>query len=434
MAPSARAQEAVAAEAAGRAYASGWYRTVRMDTWLWEGADRAVLEAALDRIAGTAGERRWDHRADTLVDYGPGHWVFELSATGDSAFARGERSEKEGDTDGARRHFVQAAIYYTIASYPHLRDEPSRQALAKAFEAYRRAGRLLARPLEEWRFTVDGVPFSAFVHLPKASGDPLPVVLKTGGMDVLSTEFFPLYQRFADTGIAMITFDMPGTGNLGVVGADADKHHVAVLERVIEDPRFDASRVAVWSASLGGMPAVKVAITQQDRLAAVVSGCGLVHAVHAFELGGSAPPGLADMVEAYAASHLTDAQIEEIEAGFRAEPELAAQRDNFQFEVYVDRVRANPDSMLDLVSKSRPVSLVVQGLLGRGVVTDVPILSVNTHADPLVPQSDSLLATDASKYGTLMLFGHHEGHCVARTVANDPIIDWLVARLGEPST
>jgi hypothetical protein len=72
---------------------------------------------------------------------------------------------------------------------------------------------------------------------------------------------------------------------------------------------------------------------------------------------------------------------------------------------------------------------MVQGLLGKGVVTDVPILSVNTHADPLVPQSDSLMATDASKHGTLMLFGEHDGHCVSRTVAGGPILNWLADQL-----
>jgi hypothetical protein len=322
-----------------------------------------------------------------------------------------------------------ASIYYTIASYPHLRDEPSQAALANAFDAYERAGRHFAVPLQKWDFEVDGVTFSAYVHMPAGATGPVPVVLKTGGMDVLSTEFYTLYDSLSELGMAMVTFDMPGTGNNGIVGADADKHHVAVIERAARDSRFDPERIAVWSASLGGMPAVKVAITQ-PQLAAVVNGCGLVHAVHAQELGGPPPPDEdpSELIDAYNAGQLSEEQIAQFNESI-ASPELDAQRQSFQFEVYVDRVRAQPDSMLDLIAKSRPVSLVDQGLLGKGVVTDVPILSVNTHADPLVPQSDSLMATDASKHGTLMLFGEHDGHCVARTVANGPILEWLADRL-----
>ena len=422
--------DTVSSEAAEAAYADGWYRTVRMGTWLWEGAERSKLEETLERIAAAQGPRRWDDRADTLIEHGPGHWVYEFSATARAAYEAGLMHEAHGEPDAARKRFMQAAIYYTIASYPHLRDAPSRTALSRAFDAYARAGRHFAVPLEVWQMEVEGIRFPAFVHLPTDVKGPVPVVLKTGGMDVLSTEFYSLYEPLTERGMAMITFDMPGTGNDALVGEDADKHHVAVLERARDDPRFDADRIAVWSASLGGMPAVKVAITQQAHLRAVVNGCGLVHAVHAFELGG--PPqegeGLAGVIAAYNAGQLSDAQVAEIEAAF-ASPELEAQQQSFQFEVYVDRYRAKPGSLLDLAAKARPVSLKVQGLLGRGVVTDVPILSVNTHVDPLVPQTDSLMATDASKHGTLMLFGEHDGHCVARTVGNPAILEWLSAQM-----
>ena len=423
--------EVVSAESAPTDYSDGWYRTVRMGTWLWEGADRTAIEETLGRIAASSGARRWPDRADTIIEYGPGHWVYEFSITGEAADAAGLKAEQRGDSHAARDHFMRASIYYTIASYPHLRDEESRAALAKAFDAYERAGRHLPVPLERWDFEIDGVSFAAFVHLPEGrSASSVPVVLKTGGMDVLSTEFYPLYDTFNELGMAMITFDMPGTGNDGIVNADADRHHVAVIEKAVRDPRFDPERIAVWSASLGGMPAVKVAITQQQHLAAVVNGCGAVHALHAQELGGPPPPDsdIAGLIAAYNAGQLSEAQIAEFNESLSS-PEFEAQAQSFQAEAYIDRIRARPDSVLDLMAKSRPVSLKVQGLLGKGVVTDVPILSINTHADPLVPQSESLLVTDASKHGTLMLFGEHDGHCVARTVGNGPIIDWLTDQL-----
>ncbi len=422
--------EELSAEQASEEFAGNWYRSVRMHTWLWEGAEKTTIEATLGRIANGGGERRSEDLADTLLEYGPGNWIYEFSSAAQEAYAAGVESEQLANRVAARIHFLRASVYYTIASYPHLRDRHSRRALSDAFDAYKKAGRHFIVPLQTWEMTVDGVDFPAFIHMPgQASGRPIPVILKTGGMDVLSTEFYPLYSRLNELGIAMIVFDMPGTGNLGIVAEDSEKHHEAVIRRVLKDKRFDPERIAVWSESLAGMPAVKVAVTQQENLAAVVNSCGLLHAVHS-DLGLPPPQGvqLDTILAAYRNGELSEDQIAELNHRMSS-PEYEERSQGFQFEVYVDRVRARPGSILDLFARSRPLSLYHQAILGKGVVTQVPLLTVNTHVDPLVPMAESLMATDASLRGTLMLFGEHEGHCVSRSLAVDEVIDWLAARL-----
>jgi len=419
--------EAISSEAAPERYQDNWWRDVRQGMWEWEGADWAVISGALDRIENSTGRRRLDDKVDTVIDYGPGHWVYEWSAIGDQAYREGLAHETKGDTLAARQSFLQSSIYYTQASYPHFRDEPSRAALTKALDVYARAGRHFNVPLQEWQLEVDGAQFRAFVHLPsKQSTEPVPVILKTGGMDVMSTEFYRLSEMINATGTAMIVFDAPGTGNDGIVDATYDKHHVAVLKKVLADKRFDPTRIGVWSESLAGLTAVRMALGEhRDAIAAAVNSCGPIHALYAMELTGGTPEqyDLHEMIESYKAGQLSRAEIDEFNQAMLTPP-LEGMLANFQSQAFVDRVRAEPGNVLDILSKSLPISLIEQGLLDEKNVTNTPLLTINTHSDPLVPLSESQLVTDASVQGKLMIYDNYEGHCVSR--AEIPVIlEWL---------
>ena len=419
--------EATSSEAAPQRYQDNWWRDVRQGMWEWEGADWTVVSGALDRIENAAGKRRIEDKVDTLIDYGPGHWVYEWSAIGTQAYVQGLEHEARGDALAARQSFLQSSIYYTQASYPHFRDEPSRAALAKALDAYARAGRHFNVPMEQWQLEVDGAQFRAFIHLPSAqSTEPVPVILKTGGMDVMSTEFYRLSEMINATGMAMIVFDAPGTGNDGIVDATYDKHHVAVLKKVLSDKRFDATRIGVWSESLAGLTAVRMALGEHSNaIAAAVNSCGPIHALYAMELTGGVPAqyDLHEMIASYQANQLSQAEINEFNKAMLTPP-LAGMLANFQSQAFVDRVRAEPGNVLDILSKSLPISLIEQGLLNEKNVTDTPLLTINTHSDPLVPLSESQLVTDVSVHGKLMIYDEYEGHCVSR--AEIPVIlGWL---------
>jgi len=419
--------EATSSEAAPDNYQENWWRSVRQGLWEWEGADWTVVESALQRIESANGKRRYEDKFDTISDYGPGHWVYEWSLIGDKAYQEGLEYEGRGDKQAARKSFLQSSIYYTQASYPHLRDKHSRAALAKAFEMYSRAGRYFSVPLQEWNLEVDGAHFRAFIHLPaESSASPIPVILKTGGMDVLSTEFYRLSETINAAGAAMIVYDSPGTGNDGIVGAQYDKHHVAVLKRVLDDDRFDNNRIGVWSESLAGLTAASIALGEYRNLvAAAVNSCGPIHSLYAMELTGPPPPqyDLHEMIAAYNKGQLSKEEIEAFNSAMLTPP-LQGMLLDFQGETFVDRVRADPDNLLGILSKSLPISLIEQGLVGEKNMTNTPILTINTHSDPLVPLSESQLVTDASVQGKLMIYDEYEGHCVSR--AEIPtIMKWL---------
>ena len=394
--------------------------------WEWEGADWAVVKNVLARIESAIGKRRYEDKFDTIIDYGPGHWVYEWSVIGDEACKEGLNHEKKGNKRAARKSFLQSSIYYTQASYPHLRDKHSRAALVKAFEMYRRAGRHFSVPMEEWVLEVDGAHFKAFIHFPKLSSKPIPVILKTGGMDVLSTEFYPLSETISDAGAAMIVYDSPGTGNDGIVDAEYDKHHVAVLKRVLDEDRFDAKRIGVWSESLAGITAARMALGEyREFVAAAVNSCGPIHALYAMDLTGGVPPrfDLHELIKSYNKGQLSKEEIDEFNRAMLTPPRKAMLRD-FQGETFVDRVRASSDDVLGILAKSLPISLIEQGLVGKKNVTNTPLLTINTHADLLVPLSESQLVTDASVQGKLMIYDDYAGHCVSRSEI-PAIMEWL---------
>ena len=414
-------------EAAPEKYQANWWRSIRKSMWTWEGADWTTVKKTLVRIESATGKRRYQDKFDTIIDYGPGHWVYEWSITGDEAYKEGLKQEKNGNAQEARKAFLQSSTYYTLSSYPHFRDKHSRTALAKAFAMYSRAGRYFSVPMEEWDLEVDGAHFKAFIHFPaQQSSKPFPVILKTGGMDVLSTEFYPLSETINNSGAAMIVFDSPGTGNDGIIDVQYDKHHVAVLRRVLKDTRFDSKRIGVWSESLAGLTAVRMALGDyQDFVAAAVNSCGPIHALYAMDLTGGVPPqfDLHKLIESYNKGLLSKQEINEFNHAMLTPP-LKGMLLDFQGELFVDRVRADSDNVLDILAKSLPISLIEQGLVGKKNVTDTPLLTINTHSDPLVPLSESQLVTDVSVQGKLMIYAEYEGHCVSR--AEIPtIMQWL---------
>lgn len=424
---SASDNESTSSESSGEEYTVGWWRSVRKSMWTWEGADWNKVQSALQKIKTEPGERRNPEMFDTIKQYGPGHWIYEWSAIGEVAYKQALKHEQKGDTDLARKAFLESSIYYTQASYPHFRDKFSKAALAKAFETYQRAGRYFSVAMEAWEFEVEGAQFKAFIHFPQnTSSEALPVILKTGGMDVLSTEFYPLSKVINKSGAAMIVYDSPGTGNDGIVDANYEKHHIAVLKRVLKDKRFDSKRIGIWSESLAGITAVKMALGDyKDKFAAAVNSCGPMHALYALELTGGAPSNydVQKLINAYNKGQLSQTEIDVFNTAI-LNPYLQGMLLDFQGVVFVDRVRAEAGNVLDILAKSLPISLIEQGLLGKKNTTNTPILTINTHADPLVPANESQMVSDASIHGKSMIYDGYEGHCVSRSEI-PTILQWL---------
>lgn len=118
---------------------------------------------------------------------------------------------------------------------------------------------------------------TALVHLPRAGGRPLALVLALHGSHG-SGAFMERYSglsRLADTaGFAVVYPDAAGT-SWRISGADADVRFLdALLDRLLAGGCFDARRITAVGVSNGGGMAARFACAGDDRLAGLVSVAG----------------------------------------------------------------------------------------------------------------------------------------------------------------
>jgi len=395
--------DSLAAEDAAEAESPGWFRQIRTGLWTANGADPDALAQTLRRIEN-GGHPRWNpDLADTLTAFGPGHWRYEFERLAQATQAGAEVAVQSGETARARDLFRAASTYFVIAGFPHFREQGEVRDLTAARRNYAQAMRLSSIPYEEVALGMDGYRFTASLHMPATAG-PWPVLMQSGGIDETALEFSYNVLPFTAKGVALVTFDIPGTANAGRLDADLDRHHLRVLRWLREDPRFDGTRIALWSNSMGGNAVAKVAIRHPHGLRAAVNSCGLIHDA---------------LVWDPAAPRLPERLAELL-------PTMAAQ-------VYIDRlgleapVAAPALDYPEFARRSSALSLLVQGVVGEGVRTKVPILSVNTHDDPLVPVADSLAVAHASRSGEIWFAGE-SGHCPPPEVI-PRVTRWVLAHL-----
>ena len=101
---------ATSSEAAPESYQDNWWRSIRKGMWKWEGANWTAVKNTLARIESATGKRRYQDKFDTIIVYGPGHWVYEWSITGDEAYKEGLKQEKNGNGPEVMYTFVLAEL------------------------------------------------------------------------------------------------------------------------------------------------------------------------------------------------------------------------------------------------------------------------------------------------------------------------------------
>ncbi|MGL4779181.1 MAG: alpha/beta hydrolase, partial [Aeromonas veronii] len=172
-----------------------WYRLLRRPSWTWQGADPIEVEQTLARIAMATGERTHDCYLDTIKGYVPGNWIYEWSQVAGNYFKQGRELREKGDPSGALKQLLKAVRYYSIASYPHLKDdELADQAQLLGNMAYREAGRLFKVPLKEIQVPFRGKHIQGYLHLPTTE-KPVPLVIISGGIDSLQLDFLNFYLK-----------------------------------------------------------------------------------------------------------------------------------------------------------------------------------------------------------------------------------------------
>ena len=342
-----------------------WYRIIRRSYWIWQGADPIELEDILSHIATGTGVRSREEKLDTLQGYAPGNWIYEFSQVAGEYFKKGKALEQEGDLTGARKAYLRATRYYSIASYPHLKgDELAEQAQLQGNQAYREAGRLMPVPLKILTIPFRDKEINGYLHLP-TDAHVVPVVMVSGSIDSLQIDFYRFYEQYlAPNGIGMLTLDMPGIGYSSQfpLVQDTSRLHQAALHYLREQvPFVDNQRIGMVGVRLGGNVAARLAYLEPTHLKTVAC------------IG----PGLNQ---------------------FFVEPQLFNQASPMLRASLANRLGMDAANSSELQPQCQIFSLKRQGLVGV-TRTRVPILSIGHRRDFICPESDIRTLASSSHYG-----------------------------------
>ena len=342
-----------------------WYRIIRRSYWIWQGADPIELEDILSHIATGTGVRSREEKLDTLQGYAPGNWIYEFSQVAGEYFKKGKALEQEGDLTGARKAYLRATRYYSIASYPHLKgDELAEQAQLQGNQAYREAGRLMPVPLKILTIPFRDKEINGYLHLP-TDAHVVPVVMVSGSIDSLQIDFYRFYEQYlAPNGIGMLTLDMPGIGYSSQfpLVQDTSRLHQAALHYLREQvPFVDNQRIGMVGVRLGGNVAARLAYLEPTHLKTVAC------------IG----PGLNQ---------------------FFVEPQLFNQASPMLRASLANRLGMDAANWSELQPQCQIFSLKRQGLVGV-TRTRVPILSIGHRRDFICPESDIRTLASSSHYG-----------------------------------
>ncbi|MEN5016610.1 esterase FrsA [Erwinia sp. Eh17-17] len=370
---------------------AGWYRMINRLLWSWRGLTPQEVSEVLARIAACTVEHTDDQLLDTVIGYRGGNWIYEWSKQ--AALWQQKASECQDDAL-AGEHWLHAAHLYSVAGYPHLKeDELAEQAQLLASRAYQEATNRLPGELKELEFAIPGgSPVTGFLHMPPEVKAPYPTVLLCGSLDALQSDHYRLFHDYlAPRGIAMLTLDMPSVGFSAKwkLTQDSSFLHQQVLRQLENIAWVDHTRVAAFGFRFGANVAVRLAYLESHRLRGVACLGPVVHSL------------------------LSDTTLQD------RVPEM-------YMDMLASRLGMSGTSDSALRIELSRFSLKIQGLLGRRCPT--PMLSGYWAHDPFSPEEESRLITRSSSAGRLLKINTSPAMANFDQGLRD-ICDWLAKQL-----
>ncbi len=343
----------------------GWYRIIDRLLWSWRGLAPQEIAEVLARIAASRMTRSDECLLDTVTGYRRGNWIFEWSAQ--AAHWQQQASACEDDAR-AGLHWLHAAALYSLASYPHLKEDTlAEQAQTLAFRAYEEATRRLPGEIRQLTFSVsEGAAVSGFLHQPPGVSAPYPTLLVCANLDELQCDHYRLFHDYlAPRGIAMLTLDVPSVGFSGKWRLDhnASFLHQQVLRQLDQIPWIDHTRVAAFGFRFGAAIALRLAYLEPGSLRAVACLGPVVHSL---------------LTDAGRQAHIPDMAMDMLASRLG----MAAVADS------------------TLLTELSGFSLKLQGLLGRRC--PLPLLAACWPNDPFSPEEESRLIVNSSASGHLL--------------------------------
>jgi 2,6-dihydroxypseudooxynicotine hydrolase len=207
-------------------------------------------------------------------------WYTAWHAEAVQAEELGERFGAEGRTVSAGDMFHRAAMCHHWGQYlARIGSEQRAEGRSGRVRCYRRAVELSGQPIQPLQIPFDGAPLPGYLHVPdpaSADGTPPACVIMIDGADSVKEEYHNWARQFVRRGLAVLTMDGPGQGELvGVLPMRPDAWEApigAAIDALAAIGRVDANRIGVWGSSMGGFLALRAAAHEPRVRAAVSSG------------------------------------------------------------------------------------------------------------------------------------------------------------------
>ena len=213
---------------------------------------------------------------DEIHSLSPEEWGAAWMKLGDRHFARA-RSRAAAEPDAARDEYLSAWRLYSLGGWPVALSPKKAESRAKAWQAFEAYGRMADPPIEFVRIPFEGKEIQITLQRPAGVARP-PVVIGIAGSDLWRDYAAVTMRAFLPGGIAAITVDMPGTGDLPVAARPgAERIYSAIIDYIKSRPDLDGDRIVVRGESWGSYWAARVGYAEAARLKGVVFQSGPVH-------------------------------------------------------------------------------------------------------------------------------------------------------------
>jgi len=205
----------------------------------------------------------------------PDEWAAAWSAVADGymAKARAATDPKEADAN-----YLRAWRLYYFGQWPSPTSAGKKTAYQRAVDAYLQHAKYFDPPLEVVRIPFENSEIVGYLRLPVNAQRPVPLVLAISGLDSRKETVSETYAAALPEGIGFFAVDSPGTGQAPVKANEtADRIYSRVLDYLATRSEIDKHRIVVHGQSYGAYWAAKLAHTEAQRLAGVVSQSPPIH-------------------------------------------------------------------------------------------------------------------------------------------------------------
>jgi alpha-beta hydrolase superfamily lysophospholipase len=196
-------------------------------------------------------------------------WLPAWSRLADEAAAAAAHAEASGRARTAGEQFLRAAVARHFGKFVWLLDEglharETRRSVDELLAAHRLLGTGAERI--ETRSAV------ANLRRPRSAPRP-PLVVLVPGLDSTKEEFFHLEESFLRRGMATLSIDGPGQGEVGLTQPIRHDYEACVspmLDLLASRADLDHARIGIFGVSLGGYYAARTA-AHEPRIRALVA-------------------------------------------------------------------------------------------------------------------------------------------------------------------